>query len=220
MKVEEENLSQISFQLIDQELILDAFRALFWVEENTLIVSDLHLGKAGHFRKNGIPIPKSIHISDLKRLDVLIKKYHPQKVLFLGDLFHSVENREWMDFIAWSQAHDQLEQVLVQGNHDILDAKAYQKTRIEIHEELVKWPFHFSHEPMETNSYNISGHIHPGIRLHGPARQVLTLPCFYFTKKQGILPAFGNFTGQFKLKPKNGDRVFAISADSIIALVG
>ena len=30
---------------------------MFWEEEKALIVSDLHFGKTGHFRKSGIAVP-------------------------------------------------------------------------------------------------------------------------------------------------------------------
>lgn len=35
----------------DQNLLLLPEKALFWEEEKGLIISDVHLGKAGHFRK-------------------------------------------------------------------------------------------------------------------------------------------------------------------------
>ena len=40
-------------------------KCMFWKEHNSLILADLHIGKAGHFRKAGIPIPSHIHIDDL-----------------------------------------------------------------------------------------------------------------------------------------------------------
>ena len=43
-------------------------RSLFWEEENTLIIADMHLGKSGHFRKAGIAVPQSIYKADLQRL--------------------------------------------------------------------------------------------------------------------------------------------------------
>ena len=32
--------------------------AVFWKEKNTLLLADIHLGKVGHFRKSGIPVPR------------------------------------------------------------------------------------------------------------------------------------------------------------------
>lgn len=211
---------EIVFSLKEQELVLDPLKSFYWVDQQALVISDLHLGKAGHFRKNGVPVPRQIHTSDLSRLDRLIKKYTPEQIIFLGDLFHSEENLEWADFINWSVSHRHLKQVLVQGNHDILDSAAYERTRIEIISEWVEPPFHFTHAPAETTLYNVSGHIHPGVRLHGRARQGMRLPCFYFTDQQAILPAFGNFTGSYVLTPRKGDRIFALMEGAIIELMG
>ena len=55
-------------KLHQQTLWLTAQRSIFWEEQKTLIVSDLHFGKTGHFRKSGIPVPQTIYKEDLQRL--------------------------------------------------------------------------------------------------------------------------------------------------------
>ncbi|NIM36589.1 MAG: hypothetical protein GTN67_15060, partial [Hydrotalea flava] len=37
------------FQLLDQHLWLSSEKCMFWKEEATLILSDVHIGKTGHF---------------------------------------------------------------------------------------------------------------------------------------------------------------------------
>ena len=58
----------VPYILRDQTLWLSPERCILWEEENTLIVADLHLGKSGHFRKEGIGIPQRIYKADLQRL--------------------------------------------------------------------------------------------------------------------------------------------------------
>ena len=70
-------------------------KAIYWHDTQTLIVSDLHLGKASHFRKHGLPIPMESGIDDLQQLGLLLDIYKPQRLLILGDLFHSDYNQEW-----------------------------------------------------------------------------------------------------------------------------
>ena len=41
----------------------------------------------------------------------------------------------------------------------------------------------------------LAGHLHPVCHLSGPARDAMRLPCFVSEPGQGILPAFGAFTG-------------------------
>ena len=106
--------------LRDQTLVLLPEKAIFWKEKKKLIISDLHLGKAGHFRKAGIPIPQGIHRGDLERLETITRKYSPEEIIFLGDLFHSKWNREWQEFSVWRENNKVIKLQLVKGNHDII----------------------------------------------------------------------------------------------------
>jgi metallophosphoesterase superfamily enzyme len=71
-------------------------------------------------------------------------------------------------------------------------------------------------EKVPQGKYNLSGHIHPGVHLEGIARQSMTLPCFYFGKSVGLLPAFGLFTGLARIRPKAGDKVFVIAKGKVV----
>lgn len=210
----------VRFQWLGQQLVLDPAKALFWVDQEMLVVADLHLGKAAHFRKHGVPVSAKVHHSDLQRLTDALHRYCPQTIVFLGDLFHSEQNAEWDDFISWSNANPQIAQILVRGNHDVLHEEAYAPTLLQLKAEWETGPFHFTHEPQETVGYNLAGHIHPGVRLHGVARQHMTLPCFCFSRKGGLLPAFGNFTGCYQIRPRKGDHIFPVASSSVVSLVG
>jgi len=206
--------------LLGEELIVDSDKILFWPKERILIVSDIHLGKAGHFRKHGLAIPQNVHLNDLKRLSQLIFVYEPLEVYFLGDLFHSDLNAEWTMFENWLLDFSMVKFTLILGNHDVLDKSVYDNSALYTVEEAIRPPFSFTHEKIISSLYNISGHVHPGIRLNGPARQSMSLPCFYFSKSFGIMPAFGGFTGIAKIKPKKNDVLFAIADDQIVELIG
>jgi metallophosphoesterase superfamily enzyme len=52
------------FYLKQQTLWLSPERCLFWEEDKSLIISDIHLGKSGHFRKAGIGIPQAVFKED------------------------------------------------------------------------------------------------------------------------------------------------------------
>lgn len=212
--------AEFDFEFKNQHLQLHAEKAMYWREEQVLILSDLHLGKAGHFRKHGIPVPRQVHISDLQRVNNLIDHYRPKQILFLGDLFHSDGNEEWLDFIQWSAHHHHVEQLLVTGNHDILDREAYQQTRMVLVDEWHSGPFLFTHETVSTAAYNISGHVHPCVHFRGLARQGARFPCFYFGPRHALLPAFGEFTGSYPLKPAIGDHVFGVAEGQLIGLMG
>ena len=54
------------FPFHQQTLWLSPAKCIFWEEQKILILSDLHLGKSGHFRKSGVAIPQNIFKKDLQ----------------------------------------------------------------------------------------------------------------------------------------------------------
>jgi len=68
--------------------LLSSDRCIYWQEEKTLVLSDLHLGKTGHFRKEGIAVPQAILKDDLQCFVTLIQQFRPEKILIIGDMFH------------------------------------------------------------------------------------------------------------------------------------
>ncbi len=206
--------------LAGEKLVLLPEKAVFWAATGILFISDLHLGKIMHFRKAGIALPNRAGMDNYVRLEELIQKVHPTRLIFLGDLFHSYMNQSWKWFCAFRQKHAQVEFDLVAGNHDILDQTAYREANIRLYEEgMVLDPFFLTHYPSEKDGYfNLCGHIHPGIRLKGKARQSLKLSCYWVRPNQMVLPAFGIFTGVSVVKPSVSEVLFAIANDEIVKI--
>ncbi len=213
-------MPQLSISFLNEDLILLPEKAVYWPKEKMLMLSDLHLGKAIHFRSNGIVIPEESGSKDFITLESIIKRIKPQKVCFLGDLFHSSYNKEWEKFESLINRFLEVEFILVLGNHDILDNAVYQKSKLTITRKLLIEPFLLTHEPDDgkSNHYNIAGHIHPGIQLRGKGKLRAKIPCYYFGKKNAILPAFGVLTGLHILKPKKSDTFYGIVGPDVIPL--
>ena len=211
-----------------QQLWLSPHRCLFWEEERSLILSDLHFGKTGHFRKAGIAVPQSVYREDLLRLLSLIQYFQPRQLLVVGDLFHSRENKELNLFRRWRDDFPDLGIRLILGNHDILHEDWYEAAGITVSREILRMgEFAFLHditewsaggrdaagtagEPRDEAPYFFSGHLHPGIRIRGMGKQSLQFPCFYFGEQYAVLPAFGKFTGTVSIDPPPESNVFAI----------
>ncbi len=208
-------------KILGNHFLLTLNRTIFWEEEKALILSDLHIGKSGHFRKHGIGIPQNMFSEDLQRLVSEIQFYKPNKLIIVGDLFHSHSNLEHDLFLKWRKDLPGIEMHLVMGNHDILKKEWYHEADIILHDcSLTVGDFIFTHDisciEQVEEKYYFSGHIHPGIVIRGIGKQALTLPCFYFTRQFAVLPAFGRFTGTFNLAPQVGDDVFVLAKNSII----
>ncbi len=194
------------------------YKAIYIEKHKTLIASDIHLGKVGHFRNAGIAIPGGLAEADLITLDKIIKELEVNELFVLGDLFHSGVNYDVRLFDAWRDVHHSIDINLVKGNHDIMSDEIYSHFEIRLHKKYFLWNrFLFTHKPMDEEvqlngcDYVFCGHVHPGVRLVGKAKQSLSLPCFHFNEKQCILPAFGEFTGKHIIKPNIKDKVFVIS---------
>jgi len=203
-------------RLGEEPVYLLAQKALYRPLSRQLVVSDIHLGKATHFRKMGIAMPDRSYLRDIDLLDYLLRTWKPQSLLILGDLFHSTYNREWLWFKALVLGHPGIRVILVEGNHDILHEDTY---RIPNFRKVEYWEEPhavFTHHPLKTPpKLNVCGHIHPGIRLSGPARQSITLPCFYQSDTHFILPAFGNLTGLFLLEPEAGAVCYIVVENTV-----
>ena len=203
---------------------LSAERCIYWEEEKTLIVSDLHFGKTGHFRKSGIAVPQNIFKEDLQRLFTQVQFYNPAQLLVVGDMFHSSANKELDLFLKWRNDLPQLNIHLVKGNHDILKAGWYEKANIIVHPKQYSINgFCFAHDVEQSDcadsaEFFFTGHIHPGVVLNGMGKQTLRFPCFYFNHKFAILPAFSRFTGLAAIDVKKNDSVYAIVEKSVIRL--
>jgi uncharacterized protein len=213
----------IKHTILNNSFLLSAGRCIFWEEEKALILSDLHFGKTGHFRKHGIAVPQTIFKEDIQRLTALVQYFKAEQLIIVGDLFHSHANKEMDLFLRWRNDFAHLNIKLIIGNHDILGKDWYDKANIIcIKKQLQTGAFIFTHDKTECDSkedcYIFSGHIHPAISLSGIAKQSLKLPCFYFTKTYGVLPAFGRFTGTHTINPAKGDLIFALAQNKIIQL--
>ena len=186
-------------------------KAVYWLSEKMLIVSDLHIGKISHFRKAGIAIPNNAKDENLETLSYLYVNHEIEKVIFLGDLFHSTKNQSTEVLKQFLSNFPAIEHILIKGNHDLYSDAFYNSLNLLVVDKLSYGPFVFTHIPEELKTgYNVCGHIHPAVRLFGKARSAVRLPCFFFGKKRAIMPSFGVFTGSHTIKPSKTDDIYAI----------
>ena len=204
-----------------QKLRLLPAKAVFWQEKNMLIVADPHFGKAQLFRERGIPVPRGTTATDLQRLTRLLADLQPASLLFLGDLTHGpVNNPERYEQLiaAWRGRHAKVRLLLVSGNHDEQAGVPAPFAFDWVGTVRQEAPFVFTHKPQDfAAGYNLAGHVHPAVAMAGRGGLKATLPCFCFGPDQGLLPAFGGFTGCQLIRPRRADRIFVIADDAVIA---
>jgi len=204
-----------------QKIQIRPDRSLYWPAERTLAVADLHFGKTEAFRADFVPVPGGTEAT-LARLDTALCETGAERLIVLGDFWHSKEGRSErvLDELArWRAAHVGLEIDLVRGNHDRAGAPPEGWADGWENLALLDPPFCFAHYPApSTDGYVLAGHLHPGIILKGAGREKLRLPCFWFGPRVGVLPAFGSFTGMVAVDPAPGDRIYAIAEGELFPI--
>ena len=199
----------VPHKIFDQTFWLSAQRCAFWEEQKALVLSDLHFGKTGHFRKAGIAVPQTVFKEDLQRLVSLIHFFKPTQIIAVGDLFHSKANLELDLFKRWRADFPDLQFHLVKGNHDILKKDWYADAGLTVWEDQLQiGSIFFNHEQCVTapQTFSFCGHLHPGVTIQGLGKQSLRFPCFYFAHDHCILPAFSRFTGTATVTKKDADK--------------
>lgn len=199
-------------------------RAIFWRRRGILLVADPHFGKAASFRALGVHVPEGTTNSAFARLDRLIARHGPSRVVFLGDFLHAKEGRSERSFAAlalWRASHPGVEMQIVRGNHDRRAGDPPVEVGIEcVDAPLVELPFALLHHPASVEGlYSLAGHVHPCATISGLGRQRERLPCFWFARDVGVLPAFGEFTGCAVVDREEGDEIWLVTEDEVCRAV-
>ncbi|NEV92871.1 ligase-associated DNA damage response endonuclease PdeM [Psychroflexus sp. YR1-1] len=201
-----------------EEFIMHPSGCLYWPSQNTVLIADVHFGKVDHFRKNGSALPGRVGLENFRKLNQILEEFQPEEILFLGDLFHSTQNKDWDRFTAWVHLQT-IKMTLIVGNHDIIPSYRFEDLGIKVVPEIKHKALYLTHHPEEKEGfYNICGHLHPGYKLRGAGRQQLKLSCFYRKRQQLVLPAFGAFTGHFLIEPEVDEDVFVLSEDLVLSI--
>jgi len=218
-------MEDATIELRGERLALLPERAVWWARRETLLVADPHWGKAATFRAGGIPVPHGTTLEGLARLDRAIHHTGARRLLFLGDYLHARQGRAPATIgalAAWRERHAEMEVLLVRGNHDRHAGDPPVEAGIAcVDPPLADAPFLLAHHPDPVaGEYVLAGHLHPAVHLAGRGRQRERLPCFWFGREVGVLPAFGDFTGAAEIRPPPGDRIFVIAGDRVVEIDG
>ena len=215
-------MNAIATELAGERVLLLPQKALYWPAARTLMVADIHFGKAASFRALGVPVPRGTTSENLAVLETLLTTHDTQRIVFLGDFLHSNAAQApatLQVMLDWRRRHRELELLLVRGNHDwhAGDPSALLDVSL-VDEPFACGPFAFCHHPDVTcEGYVIAGHVHPVFHLR-TARESLRLPCFLLGTSRAILPAFGAFTGGHSLVPQDSDKVYVVADESIFLI--
>jgi DNA ligase-associated metallophosphoesterase len=179
--------------------------ALYWEDEDTLLVADLHLEKGAAFAALGMLLPPYDTRTTLQRLEKVMAAVKPGRVVALGDSFHRSEGAERMagdDLALLTRLQKDREWYWICGNHD---PHLPPSIGGRICTTLTICGVTLRHEPSEdVTEREIAGHLHPVARI---ARRgaVIRRRCFATDGNRLVMPAFGAYAGGLNVL----DRAFA-----------
>src|SRR5690348_15561798 len=178
----------------------DLSGAIYWPEERTLVVADLHLEKGSSFAARGVLLPPYDTTATLARLAKLSERYRPTLVVTLGDSFHDGGGAARMPEAARAmlkvlqRGRDWL---WLAGNHD---PDPPQGVGGGVASELAMGVLAFRHQPSpQRYDGEIAGHLHPMARVarRGPG---IARRCFAADGKRLVMPAFGAYAGGLNVR--------------------
>lgn len=209
-------MNALEFEFCAETLSALPSGALYWPARDTLVVSDLHLGKSARMaRVGGAQLPPYETTETLTRLSTDLSITDAKQVICLGDSFdstnlqHDLPERDLLTLTTLQAGRDW---VWIEGNHDPGPVTLGGTHRAD----LRLGPLHFLHiarpnpEPGE-----VSGHYHPKATLSLRGRR-LTRPCFLFDETRVILPAYGAFTGGLHCHDPAIARLMSPAAQAIL----
>ncbi|NKI34625.1 ligase-associated DNA damage response endonuclease PdeM [Wenzhouxiangella sp. XN79A] len=214
----------LRIELAGHALDLRGDRSVWWPEQRTAFVADVHLGKDQVFRRSGVPIPADVLHAELAALDAVLAGTGAERLVVLGDWVHAAPAGDdaWPHVVArWRERHAALELILVAGNHDRGLRPWLERWRMtEWGEGIEIDGLALMHEvdPADPPA-GFSGHMHPVVRF-GSRGDRVRLSAFARRDDHLILPAFGRFTGGGEGLERAGWSFYGIAGERVVDLSG
>ncbi len=195
-------------------MLCDLSGALHLPEERTLVVADLHFEKGSARAGRGFLIPPYDTRDTLARLEAVIARLAPRRVIALGDSFHDrhgpsrLGTSEREALCGLQRGRDW---VWITGNHDPALPSTLEG---EVADAIEIAGVRFVHEPgvgagpdADGNGAavrEIAGHLHPVAKIVARGGRTRRR-CFAMSATRCILPAFGAYAGGLNVR----NRAFA-----------
>jgi len=184
-------------------------RAVYLEAAETLVLADLHLGRAA---TSNVSAPLDERGDLLDRLARLRRAFDPSTIVFAGDILHSFSTVPDGVGDTVTELYDRcvdagVDTVAVAGNHDrLLDDvwPAGVESAVKLDDGTVIC--HGHEEPELSGERYLIGHDHPAITIEGVKRPCLCVdPTGYRGREVAVLPAFTRLAGGVELNRLRGD---------------
>ncbi|MEM2505923.1 MAG: metallophosphoesterase [Nitrososphaeria archaeon] len=172
--------------------IVEPWPALI-LDDNILVVSDLHFGIEEELEAEGIHVPSSLAPKIINFITKPVKEMGLNEVLILGDVKHEFGYPSPSEWISTKKLISNLKELniklrIVRGNHDnyiIAILKEFNIELIQPHTIIGDMTFTHGHIPEEeydTTNFIIFGHEHPSIAIRDKLGYLHRFKCLLYGK--------------------------------------
>ena len=188
---------------VENSIFFTRYGAAYLEDISAVVVSDIHLGYEDVLAMNGIFIPRVQSQMIYDTVDLIIKRYKPDKFIIDGDLKHEFSRntpQEWDDvYELLERIGKKSEPIVVKGNHDNYVANIASKLNLRTYDiyKEGRYTFHHGHKAFRWDEFAIIGNEHPAVGLRDSVDSVLKLHGFLYFKKERliVLPAMSIYAG-------------------------
>ncbi|WP_296051275.1 ligase-associated DNA damage response endonuclease PdeM [uncultured Alteromonas sp.] len=180
--------------------LLDSRAAVYWPEQDSLLLADLHFEKGSYLSQYASPVPRYDSRATLRTIASLLDNYQPERVICLGDSFHDIGafDRLLAEDVQQLQAlvAGVKEWIWLEGNHDPQMPEALPGERGDSYPLLTQHGtvIHCRHIPERDSGLQIVGHFHPKAGFVSGKRRFRG-KSLVTTDKLMLMPALGQYTG-------------------------
>jgi putative SbcD/Mre11-related phosphoesterase len=173
---------------------------LWFEKERTFVIADLHLGYEAEARAEGAGVPSTQYKIIERRIEAILKRYEPARLVIAGDLKHSLgrnRRQEWDEVYALLDILDgRCEPVILRGNHDNFLGTILRRRKLDMLDSLRIGQFVIAHGHAKARrpakGWLALGHEHPSLRVRDELGARAGAPCFLWSSAEKIvvMPAF------------------------------
>jgi metallophosphoesterase superfamily enzyme len=168
---------------------LSGDRTLFFEQDRTLVVADIHWGYAQSHRRAGNLLPLWGNEAAAERLRRVVRHYEPRQMIWLGDSLHKPDETEAAEAFLEEMAH--VETIVIAGNHDRKWPRA-NRTEFRLGDRF----FHHGHlaRELEPHVIEVIGHLHPALSWGDGAGLSLKMHALVQGPRRIVLPSFSDWS--------------------------
>lgn len=167
------------------------------LDENVLVIADMHLGCEAALEYQGLSLPRVQTKKIEEYVSSIVPGIGPSKVVVAGDLKHNFSSNLIQEYNDVSRFVGVLRELapleVVKGNHDNYLASILTDFEVPLRKEITvgKVRVVHGHSGARASSPTIIGHIHPSIRLRDEVGASTKDQCFLYdeTTEMLVLPA-------------------------------